>query len=96
MKTTTWKTIWKFPIQVQDQVIVDMPHGAALMCVQVQNGVPCLWALVDPDQPLKARRFRVYGTGHPLDPDGVEFYVGTFQISEGSLVFHVFEAGTNG
>jgi hypothetical protein len=65
----------------------------------VQHGQPCIWArvVVDKDHPLRERWFRVAGTGHPLegtmpsDHDGD--YVGTFQLSDGALVFHVFDCG---
>lgn len=92
------KTIWKFPLEVTDYPVVKMPPGKVLT-VQTQGGQPCLWALVDPDGPVTERRFRVYGTGHavkdrPSDSRQhrrADEYVGTFQLYDGQLVFHVFE-----
>jgi hypothetical protein len=46
---------------------------------------------VDPGAKTYPRTFRVYGTGHNL-PDDPGQYVGTFQIHNEGLVFHVFEA----
>jgi hypothetical protein len=83
------QAIWKFPLLIQDGQAVSMPAGAKVLCVQVQNGVPCLWALVDPTAPKLSRNFFTFGTGHPIDPTGLEF-VGTYQIDGGALVFHVF------
>ena len=40
----------------------------------------CLWVRVDPKQPLETRAFRLYGTGHTLDPGK---YIGTFHYDEG-------------
>jgi hypothetical protein len=83
------KTIWKWTLQ--PETTINMPHGAKLLAVQEQRGEPQLWALVDPGAKTYPRTFRVYGTGHNL-PDDPGQYVGTFQIHNEALVFHVFEA----
>jgi len=68
-----------------------MPKGAEVLCVQMQDGIPCMWAMVDTSTMERERRlFRILGTGHPADND-VGKYVGTYQMMGGSLVFHVFE-----
>jgi hypothetical protein len=41
------KTIWKFPIATVDQQSLPIPAGAEMLCVQVQHGEPCIWALVN-------------------------------------------------
>ena len=52
----------------------------------------CIWALVDPNAALVRRRFRCAGTGHFLtDAMSSIDHVGTFLISQGALVFHLFE-----
>ena len=84
-------TIWKFPLEVVDDQIVDMPYGATILTVQAQNDVPCMWALVGTNNALVPRAFHIAGTGHPFN--GVGDYVGTFQLSGGALVFHVFDQG---
>jgi len=83
-------TIWKFPIIITDAVAVKMPAGAQVLSVQVQKEVVCLWAIVNPDNPMEDRRFRIYGTGNPCFSPANRF-VGTFQIYGGELVFHLFE-----
>jgi hypothetical protein len=89
------KSIWKFPLQVLDVQDVAMPIGAEILSLQVQphpmnTGVPCIWALVDPDEPSKCwRTVRIFGTGHPM-PDNPGTYIGTFQIYGGAMVFHAF------
>lgn len=86
------KTIWKYPIATTDLQVVQMPAGAEVLCVQVQRGEPCLWALVDPSAEPEFRSVEVYGTGHTVRIDtGVERrYVGTYQLYGGDLIFHVF------
>lgn len=83
------KTIWKYPLEVRDENIITMPHGASVLAVQMQGDIPCLWALVDPSLLNENRLFRTYGTGHPFDLKDATGFVGTYQIR--GLVFHVFE-----
>jgi hypothetical protein len=85
------KTIWKFPLEVTDVQTVRMPRGARILCVQVQSGVPCLWAEVDPKAETELRTLRIYGTGHPMAEGEQRNYVGTFQLVGMGLVFHVYE-----
>lgn len=84
------RSIFKFPIETADAQEVAMPKGASILCVQVQRGVPCLWALVDTAQPIVPRKVFVVGTGH-LIPADAELYVGTYQLNDGAFVGHVFE-----
>lgn len=83
------KTIWKFPLEVTDEQVVTVPMISKFLCVQVQNERPCLWALVDPKSRMIGVQVCVYGTGNPV-PDNPGNYVGTFQLADGALVFHVF------
>lgn len=59
-------TIWKFPLSTTDRQVLAMPRGATLLSVQIQRGVPCLWALVDSTSPMGKRYIAVYGTGNPI------------------------------
>jgi hypothetical protein len=67
-----------------------MPAGAQPLTVQIQNGAPCLWAVVDPNAPLVLRQFRMLGTGHAFPEQQFEQYIGTFPLAGGQLVFHLF------
>ena len=87
-------TIWKFPVSVADQFTVEMPAGARVLHVAVQDGKPYMWALVDPDQPTRLRMFHIRGTGHPVDPDLV--YIGSWMELRGRLVWHLFGASNPG
>lgn len=81
------RTIWKFEAPVDDALTIAMPLGADVLSVQVQAGVPCIWARVDPGMPLESRAFCWRGTGHPADVLGP--FIGTIQMH--TLVFHLFE-----
>lgn len=87
------KTIYKYPIEVTDDQTIWMPRGAQVLSVQCQSGRPCAWALVDIEQPKEARRFTLVGTGHPCEVLDDAKYVGTFQMHDGALVFHLFDLG---
>lgn len=86
------REVWKFPIAPGDYSIT-MPMGAELLTVQTQHGDPVLWALVETAAIRVPRRFLVVDTGEPIETDVRLRWVGTFQISQGYLVFHVFDAG---
>lgn len=85
------KTIFKYPLELAGVQSVRMPAGATILTVQLQAGVPCVWAITDSAQPKVSRRLLLVGTGHAL-PDDHGRYVGTFQPPRG-LVFHVFDLG---
>lgn len=86
--------IWKYPLKFGDarRVVLEMPYGAKLLCLQLQNEEPCLWAQVDPTGKTVERTFAAYLTGQTL-PDDPQSYVGTFQVSNawGIFVLHVYE-----
>jgi hypothetical protein len=86
-------SIYKYPVPIDDYFTLELPFGARPLSVQVQNGGPQLWVLIDPgERRTEERRFRLAGTGHPIEEssDFLE-YISTFQLSGGALVFHVFE-----
>jgi hypothetical protein len=89
--STTTLTVWKFPIPFpprSDVFEIEMPAGAQPLTLQMQYGEPQIWALCDPAAPKVATPFRIAGTGHPIEGD-VQ-YLGSFQVANGALVFHVF------
>jgi len=70
-----------------------LPRDAKILTVQTQRGAPQLWAMVDSETKKVTRYFRLSGTGHPLGDDYLKIinYIGTFQMGNGALVFHLFE-----
>lgn len=89
-------TIYKYSIPIEDEFTLDLPDGARILCVQTQHDAPQLWAVVDPEAQRITRRFAIRGTGHPVDEALADIgmsstYRGTFQLRNGSLVFHLFE-----
>jgi hypothetical protein len=81
-------TVWKFPLRLSMGQWVEMPQGARIVHVGLQDAVICAWAIVDPDAPIEHRVFRIVGTGHREIIDG-STYLGTVQ--QDVYVWHVFE-----
>ena len=87
------RTIWKFPLKITDHQSIKMPQGPRLLTVQIQDGVPMLWAMVDTNTGITWDiEIRIYGTGNP-GPNEAENYIATFQ--QDGLVWHVFTTHIN-
>lgn len=87
--------IWKYklPVLAFGEIEIEMPEGAEMLqTVGVQNGVPCIWALVDPENKKEKRTIFIAGTGeHEVGTN--TRYLGTYHVQEPglNLVYHVFE-----
>jgi len=84
------KRIWKFTFEPTDNIEIEMPKNAEILTVQTQCEQSCIWALVNPKEEKEIRKFRLVGTGHIIN-DNLGKYIGTFQIMNGQLIFHLFE-----
>jgi hypothetical protein len=86
------RTVFKYPIETTDTQELKLPQGSTILCVQVQNGQPCVWVILDSEVNVN----RIYtlttlGTGHRLSYNlAADNYLGTYQLQGGALVFHVF------
>ena len=85
--------VFKCSIGVTDFQSVTLPKNAEILTVQVQFGKPCIWALVNPENKPEERKLRLVGTGHDISDDEARKlrYIGTFQMHDGLLVYHLFE-----
>lgn len=82
------RTVWKYTIeQLGTPFLLEMPERACPLTVQLQDGVPRLWATVETDDPHVQREFVVVKTDQPLELLNT-VYVGTFQMR---CVWHLFE-----
>ena len=85
------KVIYKYQLIIDDRQIVVMPKGAEILCVQVQNNIPCIWAKVNTGKVENEERIIfIFETGHTIYNEELK-YLGTFQLIDGNIVFHVFE-----
>ena len=85
--------IWKYKLETTDTQYIEMPVNAKILSVQVQDGEPCLWCLVDDDNYLVPREIEIIGTGYSIANNFKGIYIGTYQLFEGRGDFHVFDLG---
>ena len=86
------KRIFKYAIDCDKRrQVIFLPEFAEILSVQIQHGECQLWALVDPDQEIKARTIRVLITGAYIDDSECLKFLGTVQLHDGAIVLHVFE-----
>ena len=83
------RKIYKYELPVDGGIIAIKQCIIKILNIQEQNGIPVMWAIVDPDdevvEPLK---IIAIGTGWEL-PTGLEDYLGTAQDEYG-FVWHYF------
>lgn len=82
------KTIHKYPLEIKDLQVIKMHCDDKILTVQMHNGAPCIWAIVDTENEMQTRLIYFHGTGNLL-PDVDQKYIGTFQLDY--FVYHVFE-----
>lgn len=82
--------IYKHTLEVTDSQVVRMSKGARLLHVAEQRGELCLWTLVDITAEDVSRYIYIVGTGNPANVALTTDYVGTAQMMNGALVWHVF------
>lgn len=87
--TAMSQRVWKYGLSISGVNVLRMPDGAEPLSVQMQDGVPCLWALVEDDYEATERTFSFAGTGHAIPATLVTDYIGTIQ--QGPFVWHLFE-----
>lgn len=92
------RTIYKYLLETTDLQSIRIPRllGAKdftsqFLCIDTQNGCPCLWCLVDTSEQEREVFFRVVGTGNPM-PEILDNgdYLGTYQLFNGAFIGHVF------
>jgi hypothetical protein len=99
-----WK-IWKYPITIDDAFELELPQSHKILKVGRQGDDYYMWVFVSTFTGKVKRRFRLFGTGHPI-PGGPMFmsdtevciyqdegghlrYVDT--IFQAPFVWHLFE-----
>jgi hypothetical protein len=81
------KTIHKYIVS-SGNCTLQLPKGAEILTIKLQNGTPTLWALVNPHtSELEQRQICIIGTGWDVD-DNMK-YIETYM--EEYFVWHVFE-----
>lgn len=82
--------IFKYPLKLTDEQSIEIPRNHKILSVQIQMGVLCLWAAVEPEGDTVFRTFLIVGTGCDMPEEG---YIATVQ--DGTLVWHIFSDFNN-
>lgn len=83
-------TIHKYPFAIQDEFQLVIPAASQILFVELQRGVPCIWALVNDGFPKETKTLFIYGTGHPIErPLNTIEHVASFQQDD--FVWHLFQ-----
>jgi hypothetical protein len=85
-------TIYKYPLSITDEQTVQLPRGAVVLTVMLQQARLCLWAEVDPQAITERRTILIFGTGHAIpsrESIGALAYLSS--VIDGQFVWHVFE-----
>lgn len=86
-------TIYKYPLKLEDEQILELPVNSQLLSVIVQREVICLYVKVDSlEKYTNGHKILIIGTGDPLEQDVTIDFIGTVQM--GPFVWHVFEEQT--
>jgi hypothetical protein len=95
MRRLEKRTVWKFPFKYNEQIIeLELPQNSRIIHTDHNNGEPCIWALVNPDNPTEKRIFQLLGTGNETELDINQEqlnYIGTLKGVGNGIFIHVFE-----
>lgn len=88
------RVIYKYQIPIQDHFDLELPYGANICLFATQERCgnhPQLWIehSATGSSRMVTRKFRVFGTGHPIPDEPLLVHVGSV-IAE-PFVWHLFE-----
>ena len=81
--------IYKYVIPIgKDSFYIPMPKDAKILKLELQNGIPVFWAIVDINEESILRKFVTIGTGWEMDDKNLS-YIGTYPNDY--FIWHIFE-----
>lgn len=81
--------VWKYKLAIKHAQEIKLPAEFKILTVQMQDGQPTMWVLVDNTKPLKQQIILCANTGTENDVAFVDGHIGTVQDGDG-LVWHYF------
>lgn len=87
------RTIYKYYLKLDGVQHIEMPKGAKILCVQLQQRSPCLWAEVETTQEMETHIIHTIGTGHEIKEENLGTYIGTYQFADGAVALHLYDQG---
>jgi hypothetical protein len=89
------------PEKLKVETSIKLPKGSQILTIDVKDGVPSIWAMVDPNQPDEDRALLILPTGIEVPKDWKYMrFINTIilpktQPGQETLCFHIFEKGTD-
>lgn len=81
--------IYKYPIKLQSENHIELPVGAEILHIGVQDGTIYIWTLFNTEiQETEIRKIHAIGTGFPFNK-GNKKHLTTVLMSR--FVWHIFE-----
>ncbi len=84
------KVIYKFPLKIDEANEIMVSEGYEILTVQTQNGNPFIWIIIETENRIDKCILEIVYTGNPM-LQKFKKYIGTFQLLEGILDYHVFQ-----
>lgn len=87
------RKIWKFPLKILDEQVVEMPKFSKILSVQEKDDGFFVWAEFDEahQNVPELRTFWIRGTGIAFDPKPFERFLFTIVEKYSPLVWHVYD-----
>lgn len=89
--------IYKHELTTNEINHIIMRVDAQILTVQTQQEKPCIWVRCNLSNDRGQRKIYVFPTGDLSSIDDAYektlVYIGTFQLMDGRLVYHVFDGG---
>ena len=87
------RVIYKYILPIGDIVRVQMPSGATPVRIDSIDGIPYIWAMVNPEEEMKWHEYHMFKTGGAMPDSIVEAkYVGQVAIFvQMELMLYVYQ-----
>jgi len=86
------KIVGKFLMPFAEKFELDLAQGAEILRIDVVDGHPFLWAVIDTEAPTETRYFEAYKTGGQMSEGSELEYIGCMAIHiQMELMLYVFE-----
>lgn len=82
--------IFKQTLKIEDTQTLLLPFNSKILSLQTQRGIPVIWYECEEQNSLTPFVLDTYPTGANL-PENHGTYIGTYQLQDGDLVFHVYK-----
>lgn len=83
------KVINEVPLEQKPSQTIELPRGATILGAYLIDKGISLVVMLSPANPAEKRHISIYGTGDPIDGNGVLHHITSIQT--GFLVWHIFE-----